>query len=1504
MAVRKNRHPKRNRNRKPHSLESLEPRQLLTAQPLISEFMAVNESTLQDQDGDYSDWIEITNVGDEALDLNDYSLTDDQNDPTQWRFPSVTLEPGEYLTVFASNKDRDTPGQELHTNFRLNAGGEYLALVAPNGTVIQSFDEYPVQAADVAYGIGAASEDVTLISESDAVRYFVPPDEDIQDVWMQNSFNDAAWPSGSAPLGYETGQAEDAGYASAVLATNPLGYWRFEETSGDIAANSGSSGSSLDGEFNGGVSLNVSGPGTSSQLPETNSAAQFDGTNDSMLTSGSILSNVSQFTMMGFIRPGTFSQNRVGLFGQNDAVEFGFINPQTLHVWTPNGGSLNVTYSLPRNEWHHVAVVGTGSELQIYLDGVLAGTGGNATGNYGASNFGFNVGGGGIFDATGNEFTGMIDEVSVTNQALTAAEISAVLAGGTGQNTDFTPHINTDVKSPMLNQSSTLYTRVTFNLTDPGELNDLILKAKYDDGFVAYLNGNEVLRINAPGEIDSLVPYNANATTAAADSQAVQLEAFDISDSRDALVAGTNVLAIHALNRTADNADFLWSAELIGTRAANDVDSYGYLTTPTPGEVNNPASADLGPLVRDVEHSPSQPGILDSVLVTAEVSRTLNQVATVELIYRVMYEAEQTIVMADNGTNGDATAGDGIYSAIIPAGVAQPGEMLRWYVKATDTLSSIGRNPLFEFNTGRNQSAEYHGTMIADPSIDTDMPVLNWFVESESRAGGRSGTRASLYYNGEFYDNMFVRQRGGSTANNPVGKTNFKFDFKGDTFRFDPEFARVEEFNLNSTATDKSYVRQPLAFDAYRMIGVPSSISFPMYVRRNDEFYGIFEFIEEPDEEMLERSGLDPDGALYKMYNEFTSASGARKKTREYEGSTDLAEFVRDINRLNGAELKNYLFDNVDIPAVLNYLVATVITHQNDNPHKNHFLYRDSNGSGEWMFIPWDHDLTWGSNWVGTSFSDVIYADQDSITVGPVPGHDPSVIHPSHPFINSNGYREWNNHWNRLMDAMINEPTIQQMFLRRLRTAMDELLGEPGTSDSYLDQRFLEYLDQMQDEAQEDAAVWADPWVWGSNQSMAQAIQVIRDEYLEVRRTHLYQTHSVDNLVQQEHPEIIPEFTSAKYFVPTDNSLARTWTTSEFDDSSWAIGETGIGFGTSTGFEELTRTTVNPSDVSADSTSVYMRIPFTVNNANSLQALTLQMKYDDGFVAFINGVEVTSANTRDEVPEFDSRARSHRNSDAIEFENFVINLPAGLLRNGENVLAIHGLNSSTASNDMLFVPRLVEGAILSVDVAGIPHGQESNPAIRINSQDLDVNPASGNQDEEYLRLDNPTDQAVDISGWHLTGGIEHTFRKGTIIPAGGSIYVSPNVAAFRLRASGPSGGQGLLVQGNYQGNLSGFGETIQLLAADGQMLDSFTTAANPSVVQQNLRVTEIHYNPAGTEEGREFIEFKNIGSTTLDLSGVTVAEGPSVPFVFSAGTTLAPGAYGVIVQNMAAFQQA
>ena len=121
---------------------------------VISEFLAVNDSILADEDGDFSDWIEILNEGEETVDLAGHFLTDDMTRLNRWEFPSVILEAGERLVVFASNKNREVG--ELHTNFRLSSQGEYLALVAPGGVVVLSDfgEEFPPQFGDVSYGVG------------------------------------------------------------------------------------------------------------------------------------------------------------------------------------------------------------------------------------------------------------------------------------------------------------------------------------------------------------------------------------------------------------------------------------------------------------------------------------------------------------------------------------------------------------------------------------------------------------------------------------------------------------------------------------------------------------------------------------------------------------------------------------------------------------------------------------------------------------------------------------------------------------------------------------------------------------------------------------------------------------------------------------------------------------------------------------------------------------------------------------------------------------------------------------------------------------------------------------------------------------------------------------------------------------------------------------------------------------------------------------------------------
>ncbi|MBN1414076.1 MAG: lamin tail domain-containing protein [Bacteroidales bacterium] len=119
----------------------------------INEFMALNQTTLMDEDAEYSDWIEIYNPTSGAVNLSGWSLTDDITQSKKWIFPDITINSGAYLVLFASGKNRNTAGNELHTNFKLSGDGEYLALFDQGGTVITEFNPgFPVQQTDVSYG--------------------------------------------------------------------------------------------------------------------------------------------------------------------------------------------------------------------------------------------------------------------------------------------------------------------------------------------------------------------------------------------------------------------------------------------------------------------------------------------------------------------------------------------------------------------------------------------------------------------------------------------------------------------------------------------------------------------------------------------------------------------------------------------------------------------------------------------------------------------------------------------------------------------------------------------------------------------------------------------------------------------------------------------------------------------------------------------------------------------------------------------------------------------------------------------------------------------------------------------------------------------------------------------------------------------------------------------------------------------------------------------------------
>ncbi|MEM7392324.1 MAG: lamin tail domain-containing protein, partial [Verrucomicrobiota bacterium] len=124
---------------------------------VISEFMAINNGVLLDEFGDDPDWIELHNPAATNINLAGWFLTDDAANLMKWIFPPTNIPPNGFIIVFASNKTNAMT--DLHANFKLSGGGEYLALVEPNGTSIAHHfsPAFPPQFTDISYGLSMST---------------------------------------------------------------------------------------------------------------------------------------------------------------------------------------------------------------------------------------------------------------------------------------------------------------------------------------------------------------------------------------------------------------------------------------------------------------------------------------------------------------------------------------------------------------------------------------------------------------------------------------------------------------------------------------------------------------------------------------------------------------------------------------------------------------------------------------------------------------------------------------------------------------------------------------------------------------------------------------------------------------------------------------------------------------------------------------------------------------------------------------------------------------------------------------------------------------------------------------------------------------------------------------------------------------------------------------------------------------------------------------------------
>ncbi|WP_425397866.1 LamG-like jellyroll fold domain-containing protein [Aeoliella sp.] len=177
---------------------------------------------------------------------------------------------------------------------------------------------------------------------------------------------------------------------------------------------------------------------------------------------------------------------------------------------------------------------------------------------------------------------------------------------------------------------------------------------------------------------------------------------------------------------------------------------------------------------------------------------------------------------------------------------------------------------------------------------------------------------------------------------------------------------------------------------------------------------------------------------------------------------------------------------------------------------------------------------------------------------------------------------------------------------------------------------------------------------------------------------------------------LVAEGATARAWRPTNGGSDSTWKDVGFDDSAFDIvGPSGFGYEGGTGFPSFEGefNTAVPVSTSA----LYVRLPFELTSVAGIQQLQLNLKYDDGFVAYLNGVQVASANSPAN-PSWNSTATSiHDDFDAMDFQEFNVSSAISSLVVGDNVLAIHALNQSAGSSDFLIVPELIASTSVVVE---------------------------------------------------------------------------------------------------------------------------------------------------------------------------------------------------------------
>lgn len=1308
--------------------ERLEPRQLLAGDVVISEFMALNRGTIVDEDGANSDWIELHNPGDAAINLDGYHLTDRANDLNRWRLPNVSLAAGGYLTVFASSKDRAVAGSELHTNFSLSGDGEYLALVEPDGaTIVQEFNPaFPSQLDDVSYGLLGSVQETSLLGPAAAVRALVPTSADIESSWYMSGFDDSSWAAGLSGVGYDQTGLYDSEIGLPLDATMPganatayirapfhvddpaaidqltlrmkyddgfvaylngqpiaaknapkggdspisglVAYYPFDGDLNDRAAdspsNSGVTANNLTAV--GGTSTTFA-PGMVGQAVSVNTSTadrdRFTTPQHADLDLG------GQFTVEAWIYPTELSGfGRIALewdgSGKN-SIFFTLRSGSQLSAFHVDANNVQTGVHSPLGAvklgseagWQHVALIGDGSNLRLFYNGVEVSAGSD----------------------------GLQVVPTPTPYAGTTKPLGAALGLGDSAG------------APSASQTYEGYLDEVALWRVP--LTPQQIASHFQAGAAGY----------GLSEGSDIVAWNASALAERpADEDGVDFESIDISEYRHLLVPGSNVLAIQGLNASAGDEEFLIVPQLIAGDTVLDTGTIGYFDEPTPGSAN---SDSFLAVVADLSFSHSrgyynQPFSLEIASTTPEVT--------------LRYTLDGS---APTETNGALYTGPisidrtrTVRAAAFKAGYRSSESITHSYVFLANVLTQPNTAPVgahwdteVDPNVVNNTSQTHSVTegLTSLPTLSIAMNNADLFgasgiyqnPESRGDAWVKPGSVEFFYpdeYTGYRVDDGFqinaaVRIQGvfSRMLGNP--KHSFRLTFKegfGPTKLDFPlyEGYDVTEFDnlivLNghnqSWATNVSnalYLRDPVSRDLQELN--PGDVhTHTQYVNLylNGMFWGLYGLVERPDESFAETNlgGEKEDYDVLKgvRFGE-TGLAALTNGTRDAWDAMFIAADRDLTDPLNYAALQQY----VDIDQLIDYNITILYTGDRDGPTgivagqstpKNFYALRHRSPEGRFRFYNWDADFT---------FEDVnVDVSEREGSQNPARLHYKLRANPEYRLKFADRVRKY-----FFNDGPLTPGAVAETFVSRANEIDQAIVAESArwgdakreppyqrdinwvierdrVVNSYIPARSNVVLNQFIADGLYPSTVAPDYRVNGALQHGG---SIDENDSLSIAAPAGTVYYTTDGSDPRSGPPVvatttlIAENAPLRAIVPTSNSLDATWRQTGFDDSAWISGTNGVGFERGTALAGLIGTDLlSPSipaasriDTNGDgvneNNSVYARYAFNVDDPNAIDALALDMRYDDGFVAYLNGQEVARSNAP-AAPQWNSAATADR----------------------------------------------------------------------------------------------------------------------------------------------------------------------------------------------------------------------------------------------------------------------